>query len=369
MSSTRTPSGPGVVDALALAAQYGDEVLLQTARDTHRAVAARVFGSVGNPARVPRLVHDSVAEGVYSGLGLGLKAAGRVLRSAGSRGPRLAPAVQSAIIGVIGDQLRDSADSMHFEMALRLRGEDVPVDHAHLASAYPTATANVVVFVHGLCESETVWNRADSLNYGQTLAMQGWTPVFLRFNSGLTIRENGAALSSLLQSLADAWPVEVERFALVGHSLGGLIIRAATALDSGCDWTSRLTDAVMLGTPHLGAPLARQAKAGGGLLKVFPESAAFGRIIDRRSIGIVDLEAALDLPNLDHVRYRLVSAQMSGVAGVLLGDLLVRRPSAYGRSRTQDLFPGADVVHLANTHHFGLLNHPDVHIKLKEWLA
>jgi pimeloyl-ACP methyl ester carboxylesterase len=303
---------------------------------------------------------------VYAGIELGLSATAAVLEVAGGGGPRLPPGIQSAITGVVGDRLRDEAHAMHFEMAVRLRGEDVPVDHVHLAATYPTATSRVVVFLHGLCESETHWNRADAPTYGQTLAMAGWTPVFLRYNSGLSIRENGVALASLLESLADAWPGGVERIALVGHSMGGLVMRAACAVDGGHDWTARVTDIVTLGTPHLGAPLARQAKLGGGLLKVFPESAAFGRIIDHRSVGIIDLEAVLDLPNLEHARYRLVSAQMGGVAGFLLGDLFVRRASAYGRSRRDDLFPGAEVVHLANTHHFGLLNHPDVHTKLKE---
>jgi pimeloyl-ACP methyl ester carboxylesterase len=361
--------GPGVIDALELVPLYGDEVVLNTVRDTHRAIAKRVFGAVGHPGRIPQRAHDGISEGVYAGLGLGLAATGVALRAARGAGPRLAPSVQSAITGVIGDRLRDEAHAMHFEMAVRVRGENVPLDHVHLAATYPTATPDLVVFVHGLCESETFWNRAESPNYGQTLAMQGWTPVFLRFNTGLSIRENGAALASLMQSLTDAWPVGVRRIALVGHSMGGLVVRAACAIDADHDWTDRVTDVVTLGTPHLGAPLARQAKIGGALLKVLPESAAFGRIIDRRSIGIIDLEAPLDLTNLEHARYRLVSAQMGGVAGFLLGDLLVRKDGAYGRSRWSELFPGAETMHLANTHHFGLLNHPDVHLKLKEWLS
>ena len=366
---TSTSGGPGVVDALTLAPLYGDEVVLHTVRDTHRAIAKRVFGAIGQPGRVPRLVHDGIAETVYAGIGLGLSATGAALRLARGGGPRLAPGIQSAITGVVGDRLRDEAHAMHFEMAVRMRGEDVPVDHAHLAATYPTATGKVVVFVHGLCETENFWNRADVPTYGQTLATAGWTPVFLRYNSGLSIRENGAALAGLLQALADAWPVGVDRIALVGHSMGGLVVRAACAVDGSHDWTARVSDIVTLGTPHLGAPLARQARVGGGLLKAFPESAAFGRIIDHRSVGISDLEAVLDLPNLGHVRYRLVSAQLGGAAGFLLGDLFVRRASAYGRSRRNDLFPGAEVVHLANTHHFGLLNHPDLHAKLKDWLS
>lgn len=359
---------PGVVDALTLAALYGDEVLLGTARDTHRAVADRIFGLLGPLGRVPRVIHDGVSTGVYGGLGLGLAGAAKGL-GAVSGGPRLAPGVHSAIAGIVGDRLRDDDHPMHFEMGVRLRGESVPVDPAHLAAAYPGATDKVVVFLHGLCETESYWHREDRPSYGQTLATQGWTPVFLRYNTGLSIRENGVALAALLCSLSQAWPTDVRRIALVGHSLGGLVIRSACVVAAEERWQDRVSDVVMLGSPHLGAPLARQAKAGGALLKLIPEAAAFGRIIDHRSVGILDLECELEADNLEHIDYRIVSGQMRGLAGLLLGDLLVSRDSASGRVRGREAFPGADAIHLADTHHFGLLNHPDVHEKLKEWLA
>ena len=41
-------------------------------------------------------------------------------------------------------------------------------------------------------------------------------PVLLRANTGLSVRANGAALAALLDDLVEAWPVPVERIALVG---------------------------------------------------------------------------------------------------------------------------------------------------------
>ena len=56
--------------------------------------------------------------------------------------------------------------------------------------------------------------------------------------------------------------------------------------------------------------------------------------------------------------------------GHVVGDLLVRPHSAYGRGpRGGELFPGADVLHVGRTDHFGLLNHPEVHRALRDWLA
>ena len=61
----------------------------------------------------------------------------------------------------------------------------------------PRRHRRVVVFLHGLCENESYWNRGRDdrgTTYGETLAAEGWTPVFLRANTGLGLRENGVAL-------------------------------------------------------------------------------------------------------------------------------------------------------------------------------
>ncbi len=240
--------------------------------------------------------------------------------------------------------------------------------------------AGVVVLLHGLCEDETAWCRhrdRRGTTYGETLARQGWTPVLLRANTGLPLRENGTALAALLRDLVDAWPVPVERIALVGHSLGGLVLRAASAAvdGQGAGWTGLVSDVVTLGTPHLGAPLARGVGTGSAWLARFPESAAFGRILDWRSQGVHDLVEGLaeDVPPLPRARYRLVAATLTRSArhplSAFAGDLLVRPPSAYGRSPGRALFPDADVLHLPRAHHFDLLNDARVEEALVHWLA
>jgi len=382
---------PGLVDALALVALYADEVLVGTARDTHRALASRAFTvarrTTMGAATVPQVVHDAVATGIYSSMSLTLRTAASALAAVGATGigPRLDDSphgrvLHSAVNGLIGDRLREEHPHLALAMTVRVDGRIVPMSTAALADAFPDATERVVVFLHGLGEHEGHWNsRAQERGgtYASRLrAEAGWTPVHLRMNTGLAVAENGVALTSLMRELVASWPTEVRRVALVGHSMGGLVIRAACAVatDAEPPWTDLVTDVVTLGTPHLGADLALGVSHGARLLGLLPEVAAFGTVLDHRSPGIRDLERGLpELPPLPHARYRLVSAALGderSIWGRLIGDLLVRRGSATGTlRRAVRLFPDAELLHVPNADHFSLLNHADVATALARWLA
>jgi hypothetical protein len=380
----QAPDVPVVWDALALLSEVADSLVVGTVRDTHTAWLDRADGLTRGRGGL----HRGIAGAVYGGLGVGLRAASRGLGALADTGagPSLEARrggrfVNAAVNGLIGDRLAAERPRLAVPMAVRSGGRDVAVEPDGLAAAFPDARGRLVVLLHGLCEDEEYWDRGRErlgTTYGEVVAGLGWTPVFLRANSGLGLRENGVALASLLQRLVEAWPVPVTRIALVGHSLGGLVVRAAGAVAAGAPrpWSALVSDVVTLGTPHLGAPLASGVGHGSRGLGRLPETAAFGRVLDWRSRGVHDLVAGLaeDVPPLPHARYRLVVATLSRSArhpvGHLLGDLLVRPASAAGRDRHgRELFPGADVLHVGGTGHFGLLNHRDVHAALRDWLG
>lgn len=385
-----TAPGPGYLDALSLLAEVADELVVRSVRDTHTAWADRVHGvtrrACPGATTVPELAHRGIATAVYAGVSAGLRGASTGLDrvAATGVGPRLEDGprgrfVSSAVNGLIGDRLLRERPRMAIPMGVRRDGRDVPLDG--LPEAFPDATGRVVVLLHGLCENESYWDRGRErvgTTYAEALAARGWTPVLLRANTGLGLRENGVGLAALLQRLVEGWPVEVERIALVGHSLGGLVMRAAGAVATEAErpWADRVSDVITLGTPHLGAPIAWGIGHGSRGLGLLPETAAFGRILDCRSVGVHDLVAGLaeDVPPLPHARYRLVAATLTRSqrhpVGHVVGDLLVRPRSAYGRGRGgRTLFPGAEVLHVGRTDHFGLLNHPEVHRAMERWLA
>jgi len=381
---TTTAPGPTMLDALSLLAEVGDDLLVKTARDTHLAVLDRVH----SVTQTRGVLHKGIAGVVYGGVGAGLRAASTGLDrvAASGIGPRLEDGasgrfVSSAVNGLIGDKLLRERPQLAIQMGVRLHGADVDLDPGSLAAAYPEATGRLVLFLHGLCENESYFLRhreRTGTTYAEMLAGLGWTPLMLRANTGLPLRENGAALTALVQRVVDGWPAPVIRIALVGHSLGGLVIRAAGAVADEVEepWRDKVSDVITLGTPHLGAPIAWGIGHGSRGLGRLPETAAFGRILDWRSQGVHDLVAGLaeDVPPLPHARYRLVAATLTASqrhpVGDVVGDLLVRPRSAYGRDRRgRTLFPDADVLHVGRTDHFGLLNHPEVHRAMRDWLA
>ena len=384
-----TRAEPTLLDALALLAHVADEVVVDTARDTHLAWVDRIHGLLDRPLGASSAIsghgHRAIAGSLYAGVGISLKGVGVGLDLAARTGvgPLMETGqrsrfVRSTVNGLIGDRLERERPRLAITMAPRVDGCDVPLTSRGLAAAYPEATSRVAVFVHGLCENEAYWQRGRArrgTTYAEELSDLGWTPVLLRVNSGMPVRTNGASLAAVLESLVGQWPTGVSEVALIGHSMGGLVIRAATAVQGEWTWRERVTNVVTLGTPHLGAPLARGVKRSSGVLARLPEMAGFGRILDQRSLGVDDLIEGLDedFAPLPHARYRLVSATLASSprhpASAFFGDMLVRQASAYGRDRRgRDLFPDSEVLHLRG-HHFDLLNDDRVCAALTRWLA
>ena len=367
-----------------------------------RAISGRVFRAVGPGAMLVRPVHQAITQGVYRGLGAGTRAAGLAAGAVAGRrsGPpmsntRAGSAVIAAITGLTGDRLEEEGSPLAQPMALRVKGEPMPLEPDALAAAFPNASPQIVVFLHGLMETEFSWGTGET--YGTRLERElGYTPMTVRYNSGLHISQNGRCLSELMDELVAAWPVQVERIALVGHSMGGLVARSAChrGAEDGAAWAQLVKTSVSLGTPHLGAPLEQAVHLLTAGLARLPETRPLANFLRRRSGGIRDLRqgslvdedwrdcdpdalraaACAEIPLLEGATHCFISATVTRSdrhpVGRLIGDTLVLKPSATGRGRTRRIpFEEEFGMHLGGAHHFALLNHPAVYEKLRVWLA
>jgi len=313
----------------------------------HSAISGRVFRALGPRAAPVRAMHDTIARGSYFGVRAGIALAGRVAGEAYARRPGEANVhVVAALNALRGDVL---SEPLALGMTFRDRGEIVPLPSAE----------RLVVFIHGLGETEFAWGREP---YGARLP--GWTPAYLRYNTGRSVSGNGASLAALLEG------TDAREIALIGHSMGGLVARAACHHGGG--WTERVRVTVSLGTPHLGAPLANAVHHASAGLGVLPETRPFARFLDRRSAGIRDLRHGFlldEVPLLEGPTHCFVSATVTRSpkhpVGRVLGDTLVLARSASGRDQLE-FHHGLE---LGGTHHLALLNHPAIYDELAGWLA
>jgi pimeloyl-ACP methyl ester carboxylesterase len=339
--------------------------------EMHAGISQRAFDGVGVAAIPVKFVHERISRAAFAATRATLRGTVRsgtrlVSLTRPDSGSSLEESVVGrlaigALNGAFGDRL---SEPLACEMCVARAIED-PSDR-------------LAVFLHGLCETEDAWwlGSARHRPYGARLQAElGWTPVYIRYNSGRQISDNGRALARLLNELVERWPVEVSEIALIGHSMGGLVARCACHHGVDQRWVERVRHVFMLGTPHRGAPLAKAARTASGRLELLPETRALASMLNLRSLGIQDLCADCEFPYLPSANQYFVSATVSreigAPAGRLIGDLLVLPPSAWDQAeRGQRLtFPLDHYRHVGSANHFDLLNHPAIYEQISRWLS
>ena len=130
----------------------------------------------------------------------------------------------------------------------------------------------------------------------------GYTPVYLHYNTGLHIADNGQQLAALLQRLTQAWPVPVERPCCSATALAASARSALHCASSqpGLHWPALVSDLVCLGTLHL-APRSNAWvtpwTTSSAPRPTQPPLPAFGTL---RSAGITDLRhGSITAPTVD----------------------------------------------------------------------
>ena len=161
------------------------------------------------------------------------------------------------------------------------RGCDLAPTGSELRRAYPHATGRVAVFVHGLCETDDAWmlGGARHVPYGFRLQAElGYTPLYVRYNSGLHISDNGRRLARLLDGIAEQWPTEIHELALIGHSMGGLVARSACHYAEDSSWREPVRHVFTLRRPPPRGPTcARRQRRHPTSSRGFPRRARCGQ--------------------------------------------------------------------------------------------
>lgn len=280
-------------------------------------------------------------------------------------------AVLAALNGVIGDRLAATDNPLATTMSLRQNGQPL--------SELPAASdGRYLLLIHGLCMNDLQWQR-EGREHGRALAEAlGLTPIYLRYNTGRPVADNGHALALLLEHhLA---PVPNAHLDVLCLSMGGLVMRRTlqSAELLGLQWPKQLGRIVFLGTPHLGAPLERAGHGVDLLLGSTRYTAPLARLGRLRSAGITDLRHGigpeLQLPaTVACFSYAATLATRRGaIADRLLGDGLVPLRSALGQlaKGQQGLAFAPDRQAIGyRMGHLELLSRPEVTAQLQIWLA
>ncbi len=314
-------------------------------------------------------------------------------------------AVLAALNGVLGDHLAASGNPLAANMALRWQGQAL---NWQAMPAKSQVTGKVLIVVHGLCMNDLQWTAQHqtsqsgatiTVDHGQALASAlGYTPIYVRYNTGLHTSENGRNLSEQLSLLATHWPTALSEITVLVHSMGGLVTRSAVccAQQTHAGWLKQLKNIVFLGTPHHGAPLEKAGNWVDVVLGSTPYSKPFAKLGQLRSSGITDLrfghvldsdwqgqdrfrrkpDSRTPVPLPEGVACYTVAATMatqrSPLAERILGDGLVPLASALGQHAQAErslVFAKASQRIVYRTNHMQLLSSPEVSQQLIQWLS
>lgn len=411
-------------------AVHGVTDLVEQAHDQvagHVVRVARVAG-VGEQAEALDAVRKLITKaslggvrGVNAAVRVAGDAASDVLRDRGAPSPKLGPvplrgdalqtpagAVDAALGGLngaIGDRLALQGSPLDLDFALRF-GDAGGLGDVLLAPADPgpepnaaleaqvaarfaeiEAPATLAIYVHGLCTTEWSFCLGATENWGDasmTFARRahhdlGLLPLFARYNTGRPISPNGTAFAAWLDRLDAALSRTGHpgtHYVLIGHSMGGLVSRAAirrgVATDSA--WIERVIGVATLGTPQLGAPLE---KLFAGLTRIlapipWPATTIPAALLDIRSAGIRDLARGEPIWNVPpHIRWLLLAATVSDEpegTTAILGDGMVTVGSALAHDA--EGLAELDVTRrkVAGVGHATMQNDAKVYAPLVAWL-
>ena len=359
-------------------------VLGSTDKERTKGLTGLVYASIRGVTRL-----------VGKGLDLPLQRLGNLLDQA--EPPLAKEAVSAALNGILGDYLAQQNNPLGVSMSWRLDGRNLSEEE--LRDLIEQTKGKLLILVHGLCMNDLQWQRNDHEHAKHLAEELGSTRIYLHYNSGRHISENGREFSEKLDALValSSKPLDL---VILAHSMGGLVSRSACYYasqngdtETNSAWLDQLQHMIFLGTPHHGAPLEKGGNYLENIFKFSPYSAPFAKLARVRSAGITDLRygnivdedwhgsdphhlngdkrTAVPLPA--HVESYAVAATINKAnAKIAMGDGLVMLNSALGKHKNPlyDLnIPEENQLVCCETNHMDLLDSNEVYEQMKNWLS
>jgi pimeloyl-ACP methyl ester carboxylesterase len=398
-SPPKPPPQSGNEPAYSPALQAAAQALTTRVQEMHAAISDKTFHAVqavpglSAPASLVQRAHDAITSGVYAAVRGGATAVMRLAAEAerhfkhAERPPAAHElTLRSALNAAAGDGFAEAGSPLAVPMVLLAQGQ--VLDEATRPEVWAGVGPRVVLFIHGLACDERSWQLfaqawsgpdepdADEPeappHYGALLEREfSITPLYLRYNTGLSIVDNAAGLAAQLDLLAAMAP-QAREIVLVDHSMGGLVARLACDQSVDAAWAARVRCVVCLGSPLRGAPLEKLGHFMSVALGVSEVTRPLQTLANGRSQGVKDLRRGLAVLTRPRPPLRLVAGSLTqestaGGSAVrrVLGDGLVTTRSALDARETGDV----ERAELPGLGHMALLNHPRVYALLCQWLA
>lgn len=291
--TTSPPTQADLIEGVAQLATTGIVEVTELVQAIHREIVLRPLGldrpefhALWNRGLTGQVY--GLTKGIMRQSGKGLAASLRLFN-------RLTPAfgdhpltpVQHFLVGVINGVAGDHLIRMQNPLAapMLVYNRDGQVHQGPVKR-------RLVLMAHGLCMNFLSWDPGESVGMGEQLQyrMPDATVLYLNYNTGRRISQNGRTLSQLLERLVQENP-HVEEISLIGHSMGGLVSRSALfyGKQQGHEWIHRVKNLVCLGSPHQGAVLERLGFLLQDRVGQIPVAGLLANLADIRSAGIIDL--------------------------------------------------------------------------------
>lgn len=199
--------------------------------------------------------------------------------------------------GLHGDLMAKKGHPALINISFRNKARNISLENLKDIYDFSNYGGKVIIIVHGLMNDESIWQSepVDTVQrLGSAIEKESMANIlYVRYNTGLHISENGRSLSNLIQEFIEIYQTEIKELNLICHSMGGLVSRSACyyANAQSQNWTYLLKRVFLIGVPNEGSYLARVAYMTQYFFrKMDPsENSSIAKFFDVRSNGIKDL--------------------------------------------------------------------------------